>query len=138
MFASLLGALPVRSAVHQPASANRAGSMAGDTPSDPHALDDLSTRIRRARGEDKSESGERSGRGSMPTGGLAMAMRIGVELVAGVGVGAGIGYFLDRWLGTGPWLLILFFSGRCRRHDECLSRGDRRGLADGVPPVFGR
>lgn len=38
-----------------------------------------------------------------------MAMRIGVELVAGVAVGAGIGYFLDRWLGTGPWLLILFF-----------------------------
>ena len=45
----------------------------------------------------------------MASEGLGMAVRIGVELVAGVGVGAGIGYFLDRWLGTGPWLLILFF-----------------------------
>lgn len=38
-----------------------------------------------------------------------MAMRIGIELVAGVAVGAGIGYLLDSWLGTAPWLLILFF-----------------------------
>jgi ATP synthase protein I len=38
-----------------------------------------------------------------------MAMRISVELAAGLVVGGGIGYFLDRWLGTGPWLLIVFF-----------------------------
>ena len=30
-------------------------------------------------------------------------------LVAGVAVGGGIGYALDRWLDTGPWLLIVFF-----------------------------
>ncbi|WP_245577540.1 AtpZ/AtpI family protein [Nisaea denitrificans] len=65
--------------------------------------------MRRARGEDKNESGPKGGRGAMASEGLGMAMRIGVELVAGVGVGAGIGYLLDRWLGTGPWLLILFF-----------------------------
>ncbi len=40
---------------------------------------------------------------------LGLAMRTGVELVAGVGVGALVGYGLDRWLDTSPWLLILCF-----------------------------
>lgn len=78
----------------------------------------------------------------MATGGLGMAMRIGVELVAGVGVGAGIGYFLDRWLGTGPWLLILFFflgaaGGIMNVYraatGEGLQMGYRRSSADNQP-----
>jgi ATP synthase protein I len=32
-----------------------------------------------------------------------------VELVAGVVVGGGIGWFLDGAFGTRPWLLIVFF-----------------------------
>jgi len=36
-------------------------------------------------------------------------MRIGVELVATLIVGGGIGLFLDRWLGTAPWLMLVFF-----------------------------
>ncbi|WP_193183544.1 AtpZ/AtpI family protein [Nisaea sediminum] len=83
--------------------------MTGEKPSDPPSLDDLDARLRRARGEDQGESGPKGTRGSVATEGLGMAMRIGVELVAGVGVGAGIGYLLDSWLGTAPWLLILFF-----------------------------
>ncbi|MGP1396371.1 MAG: AtpZ/AtpI family protein [Inquilinaceae bacterium] len=41
--------------------------------------------------------------------GMAAGLRIAVELLAAVGVGAAIGIVLDRWLGTAPWLLILFF-----------------------------
>lgn len=41
--------------------------------------------------------------------GLSFAVRIGVELVAALIVGVGIGLLLDRWLGTGPWLFLLFF-----------------------------
>jgi ATP synthase protein I len=37
------------------------------------------------------------------------AFRIGVELVVALVVGAGIGWLLDRWLGTGPFLFLLFF-----------------------------
>ena len=39
--------------------------------------------------------------------GLSIAARVGVELVAATVVGAGLGYGLDRWLGTAPWFLIV-------------------------------
>jgi ATP synthase protein I len=31
------------------------------------------------------------------------------ELVASIAVGGLIGYGLDRWLGTSPWLFLVFF-----------------------------
>jgi len=33
---------------------------------------------------------------------------LGLEMGLSVAVGVGIGYYLDKWLGTQPWLLILF------------------------------
>lgn len=39
--------------------------------------------------------------------GISIAARVGVEMVAATVVGAGLGYGLDRWLGTAPWLLIV-------------------------------
>jgi len=33
---------------------------------------------------------------------------IGVQLVVSVLIGFGIGLALDRWLGTRPWLMLLF------------------------------
>jgi len=49
-----------------------------------------------------------------PTGpsGLGLGMRIGVEMVVTVAVGAGLGYALDAWLGTAPLLMVvLLFLG---------------------------
>ena len=40
---------------------------------------------------------------------MAAGLRIAVELVAAIAVGTGIGIVLDRWLGTSPLLLIVFF-----------------------------
>ncbi len=40
--------------------------------------------------------------------GYAKGFRLSSELVAGVVVGAGIGWFIDRWLGISPWGLIVF------------------------------
>ncbi|WP_293445552.1 AtpZ/AtpI family protein [Persephonella sp.] len=34
---------------------------------------------------------------------------IGLHLVSGVVVGVLLGYFLDKYFGTSPWLTILFF-----------------------------
>ena len=39
---------------------------------------------------------------------LAMAFRVAGELVAALVVGVAIGWWLDRLLGTTPWLLVLF------------------------------
>jgi F0F1-type ATP synthase assembly protein I len=38
---------------------------------------------------------------------VAMLSSVGLTLALSVGVGGGIGYALDRWLGT-KWLVILF------------------------------
>jgi ATP synthase protein I len=38
----------------------------------------------------------------------AQAIRLGGEFVAGVLVGAGIGWLFDFWLGTSPWGLVVF------------------------------
>ncbi|MGC1778132.1 MAG: AtpZ/AtpI family protein [Xanthobacteraceae bacterium] len=40
--------------------------------------------------------------------GYAKGFRLSSELVAGVVVGTGIGWLLDRWLGISPWGLIIF------------------------------
>ena len=39
---------------------------------------------------------------------LARLSTVGVALVAATAVGLAIGYGLDRWLGTGPWLTMVF------------------------------
>jgi len=40
--------------------------------------------------------------------GYARGFRLSSELVAGVLVGAGIGWLIDRWLGISPWGLMIF------------------------------
>lgn len=39
---------------------------------------------------------------------MARGLRLSTELVAGVVVGAMLGWLLDRWLGISPWGLIVF------------------------------
>ena len=44
--------------------------------------------------------------------GFALAWRIGIELVVAIAVGTGLGWAVDRWLGTRPWgMIVLFFLG---------------------------
>src|SRR5690606_1057311 len=76
----------------------------GKRPSD---LDDLGAKLRAA----LARHGDKPGRAKSTSdkSGLSIAFRIGVEQVAALAIGAGIGWALDRWLGSSPWLLILFF-----------------------------
>lgn len=37
------------------------------------------------------------------------ASTLGLHMVSGVLVGGAFGYLLDEWLGTSPWLKIVFF-----------------------------
>jgi len=72
------------------------------------SLEELNARLREARKEADAVAG-RSRRGAGAQSGLALAMRIGIELVAALIVGGGIGLLLDRWLNTTPWLMLVFF-----------------------------
>ncbi|MBO6782139.1 MAG: AtpZ/AtpI family protein [Alphaproteobacteria bacterium] len=77
-------------------------------PDQPSPLDDLNKRLRDARSKhapDEPDDKERSG----SSGGLGLGFRVAIDLVAGVAVGVFVGWLLDRWLGTTPWLMLVFF-----------------------------
>lgn len=77
--------------------------MQDDSP--PPSLEQLDERLRAAQAKRRNVKADSGDRGK----GLAFAMRIGVEIVAALIVGVGIGILLDYWLGTKPWFLLLFF-----------------------------
>lgn len=79
--------------------------MSGEKP--PPPLRDLDGRLRDAFAR-RSTRSARSG-ADFRQGSLALAFRIGVELVAALIVGTAIGWLLDTWLGTRPWLILVFF-----------------------------
>ncbi|MFQ5534067.1 MAG: AtpZ/AtpI family protein [Sphingomonadales bacterium] len=78
--------------------------MAGEN--DPTSPDDFEARLRKARkaleARDETEGRDRSNA-------LSVAFRLGIELIASVAVGIGIGWLLDRWLGTSPVFFLIFF-----------------------------
>ncbi len=75
-------------------------------PNDRNRLDDLGKRIEAAKEKRRNRLG---GTHANRASGLGVGMRIATELVAALGVGVGMGLLLDRWLGTTPWLMIVFF-----------------------------
>ena len=40
---------------------------------------------------------------------MGSAFKLGTELVAAVAVGTIIGFILDTWFDTKPWLIVIFF-----------------------------
>ena len=70
------------------------------------APEDFKTRLKIAKSKIKKQALlESTKRGSFMGG----AFKLGTELVAAVGVGTIIGFILDSWFGTKPWLIIIFF-----------------------------
>lgn len=46
--------------------------------------------------------------------GIGQAFRLSTEFIAGIIVGAGAGWALDRWAGTRPWgMIVLLLLGTC-------------------------
>jgi ATP synthase protein I len=74
----------------------------------------LSARLRRLGDELAREQASRppetasAARPSSNMSGFARGFRLSSELVAGVVVGAVIGWSLDHWLGISPWGMIVF------------------------------
>ena len=40
---------------------------------------------------------------------IGVAFKLSTELVSAVAVGTIIGFILDNWFGTKPWLILIFF-----------------------------
>ena len=68
--------------------------------------EDFKTRLKIAKSKIKKQLGsEDEKRGSF----MGNAFKLGTELVAAVAVGTIIGFILDSWFDTKPWLIIIFF-----------------------------
>ena len=68
-------------------------------------FDDFKTRLKIAKSNLKKIDDDSSKEASF----LGSAFKLGTELVAAVAVGTIIGFILDSWLGTTPWLIVIFF-----------------------------
>ena len=67
---------------------------------------DFKTRLKIAKSKIKKQViSDSEKRGSF----MGNAFKLGTELVAAVGVGTIIGFILDSWFGTKPWLIVIFF-----------------------------
>ena len=86
---------------------NQSGRREGGRDADTirRRLDTLGTKLAEAQGRHGPEHAA-----APPSHGSALgqALRLGIELVAGVAVGGFIGWALDRWLGTAPLLMVVF------------------------------
>jgi ATP synthase protein I len=77
--------------------------MSNDKP--PPSLGELEAKLNQVNAKRRGQSAAEKERGT----GLGFAVRIGVDIVAALIVGVGMGLLLDHWLGTKPWMLIVFF-----------------------------
>jgi len=73
------------------------------------SLDQRLSKIRDDRKTQTDQPGTESGNGAARASAMARGFRLSSELVAGVVVGAIIGWGFDRLLSTSPWGLIVFF-----------------------------
>jgi len=68
--------------------------------------EDFKTRLKIAKSKIRKQLDDNSEkRGSF----MGNAFKLGTELVAAVAVGTIIGFILDSWFDTKPWLIIIFF-----------------------------
>tara|TARA_B100001063_G_scaffold48265_1_gene42104 strand:- start:177 stop:461 length:285 start_codon:yes stop_codon:yes gene_type:complete len=68
--------------------------------------EDFKTRLKIAKSKiEKQVQSDIEKRGSF----MGSAFKLGTELVAAVAVGTIIGFILDSWFDTKPWLIIIFF-----------------------------
>ena len=68
--------------------------------------DDFKTRLKIAKSKIKNQvQSDIEKKGTF----MGSAFKLGTELVSAVAVGTIIGFILDSWFDTKPWLIIIFF-----------------------------
>ena len=70
------------------------------------SIKEISTRLEIAKKNLKKNKAKNNGSNAAS---LGKALKISTELVAAVVVGSTIGFILDNWFDTKPWLTIVFF-----------------------------
>jgi len=85
-----------------PRKTERAGSKA-----DEPLTSDLKARIARAQRERAAAEGPDAPGAARDMSGMGRGLRLGSEFAAAIIVGAGMGYLLDTWLHTTPWLFLV-------------------------------
>ncbi len=73
-----------------------------------HELERLDARLKEARGKVQARDPGGGPETRPPGSALGLAFRVGVELVSALAIGLGIGWLLDAWLDTRPWLMMVF------------------------------
>ena len=74
---------------------------------DDHKPGSFEERLKAAQARQAPDAAPKPG-ASAGTGAMGIGLRVGVELVAALGVALAIGFGLDRWLGTAPLFLVVF------------------------------
>ena len=75
------------------------------TEQNPGDLNQFDAKLKAARERiGESDSGDLAREGTS----LGYGFRLSIELLAGLLVGLGMGYVIDGWLGTRPWLMLVF------------------------------
>ncbi len=78
-----------------------------DDPEKPASLRELDERLSAARKRHTALHAPK--RGALANQGVGAGFRVAVEILAALVVGTVMGLLLDGWLGTRPWLMIVFF-----------------------------
>ena len=68
--------------------------------------DKFKTRLKIAKSKAKAKY---SANNNNSNSSMGAAFKMSTELVATVAVGTIIGFILDNWFGTNPWLILIFF-----------------------------
>ena len=68
--------------------------------------DSFKTRLKIAKKKIKQNINDQK---NQKTSSFGEAFKMSTELVAAVAVGTIIGFILDNWFGTKPWLILIFF-----------------------------
>ncbi len=68
--------------------------------------DQFKTRLKIAKAKVKNKNLTNK---NVPKSSFGQAFKLSTELVSAVAVGTIIGFILDNWFGTKPWLILIFF-----------------------------
>jgi ATP synthase protein I len=82
------------------------------TDGDPRDLNQFDAKLKAARDRIEGRGDEGSKKGSYNDSLAGVGYRMSIELVVGICAGLGLGWLIDKQMGTKPWfMLILMFVG---------------------------